>query len=120
VLAAGEELAQIISGTPAAYAALVFDRFLKSSCDGTVSTPDVIGGAISEIEALFNPVHQYMDEILQIDGVGQAYQAAEEIARRFRTVLGFLKDLKCESLMGLAALKAAHGKGVLLYQMSGV
>jgi hypothetical protein len=130
VATADEDLLQITAGDPAAYAALVYNQCLDSSrkADNNLShnadaaikdtcCSEVVGDSISQIEALFAPVHQSLDGILQIDGVGPAYQAADAVAKRFRNVLGFLEDLKSEALLGRASLAVAHRKGSLLYQL---
>jgi hypothetical protein len=111
----------MIAGSPTTYAATIFIRCQGAADDANIATQDVccseiIGQAIWDIEIVFTRVRQSLDQILQIDGVGLAYRRAEEVARRFQTVLGFLEDMNCEALLGSTSLIAAHKKGKLLYQ----
>jgi hypothetical protein len=117
VVAADQALDKITAGCPVSYAAHVYDRLHKAAQmapDDQCS--DIIDDAIQAIQGLFAPMPSLLDEILQLDGYGPAYQAAQKVVRRFKTVIGFLEDMQCEQLLGTANIISMHQQGALLHQ----
>ena len=117
-----QELNRLTAGSPSSYAALVYDKFHQAAMSDLPTSysrcTDIIDDSISTIDDLHRPFQLLVNEIFQLDGARSAYKAAEKVVRRFKTVVTFLEDMKCELLIGTTELISAHEQGALLYQIS--
>ena len=112
---AHKKLEDMIAGSPALYASLIYDKFYEAN-QCALPTDSILDTPLEAIEDLYHLIKSLIHKILQLDSVGPVYQVTADIVKRFQEVLGFLEDMKTESLLSSAALIARHEEGSLLYQ----
>jgi hypothetical protein len=115
VLSVDMKLTEVLSGTPSAFAASVYEKCIPTSASTTVSLK-VISDVLEDINAMQRTVGGLMDKILQIDGVGKEWKAADKTCQRLRQVVIYLEDIYCQGLLGTRVLVDTHCRGEFLFQ----
>ena len=125
-LAVDTKLTELLSGTPSEFAASVYDQSLPTNDCVDQSIPtltssnvciEVISGELQHINSMQRTINILMDKILQLDGVGKEWQAADKTSRRLKEVVTLLEDIYCNCLLGDSVLVDLHRKGGLLFQL---
>jgi hypothetical protein len=116
VLSVDMKLTEVLSGTPSAFAASVYEKCIPTSASTTVSLK-VISDVLEDINAMQRTVGGLMDKILQIDGVGKEWKAADKTCQRLRQVVIYLEDIYCHGLLGASVLVDMHCRGEMLFQL---
>jgi hypothetical protein len=114
-LAIDNKLTDYLSGPPSTYAASIYDRCIPTS-SSTAVRMEVIIDPLANLNAMQRVVSGIMVNILQIDGVGKAWQAADKTNKRLKQVVTFVEDIYCYALLGASELIETHRKGDLLFQ----
>jgi hypothetical protein len=111
------KLTELLSGSPSAYVASIYNRSIPMLSSATVSM-NVISDSLSNLNGMQRAVAKLMDGILQLDGVGEAWQTADETSKRLKQVVNFVEDIYCNALLGASVLVDMHSRGELLFQHS--
>jgi hypothetical protein len=107
----------LISSSSTSYAANIYDR-----CHQTLRTNGnvraILDSSIETLEGSKTQVNRLLDKILQVDGIGPAYQKTENVVKRFSEVIIFLDDLYCGLLMGSDVFLETHKTRSFVYQQA--
>jgi hypothetical protein len=109
------KLTELLSGSPSAYVASIYNRSIPTPSSATVSV-DVISDSLANLNEMQRAVAKSMDGILQLDGIGEAWQTADETNKRLKQVVILLEDIYCNALLGASVLVDMHCRGELLFQ----
>lgn len=112
------ELTELLSGTPAEYAELIYNTCISVSSTSPTAPLrfEVVSNALGALNSMQVTVVGLMDKILQIEGVGNVYRTVEGTNRRLKEVVKLLEDIHCTALLGAEELVGTHRRGELLFQ----
>jgi hypothetical protein len=114
-LAIDAKLTELLSGSPSTYVASIYNRSIPTPPSAAVAL-DVITHSLANLNEMQRAVAKSMDGILQLDGVGEVWQAADKTSTRLKEVVNFLEDIYCNALLGASVLVDMHSRGELLFQ----
>jgi hypothetical protein len=115
-LSVDTKLTELLSGTPSAFAASVYEKCIPTSASTMVSMK-VISDVLQDINTMQRTVGGLMDKILQIDGVGKEWKAADKTCQRLKQVVIYLEDIYCHGLLGTRVLVDTYCRGEMLFQL---
>ena len=72
---------------------------------------------ISKVEKLQGSIFHYQDKILNLSGMGSAYENVDKIAKNIRMVLGHLEEILSTALLGVDEVEQMWVAGKFSFQM---
>ncbi|KAG5222645.1 CxC2 domain-containing protein [Salix suchowensis] len=88
--------------------------FYSSVCDESIRVESLqpIEDKLSLIEDIFQPSHELMATLLQVDGIGSRWKHAEAIHQRFQDVICRLDDILCYGMEGIQVLSSMYSSAL--------
>lgn len=113
----GERLSSLVRGSLRMFLHIVCTNFELNRHESLTAAKDIINSHIIKFDRLQKEVVEQQDAILQLVGVGQAWQEVENILRQFREVVGWLEEVLCLAMVDHMLLLTEFNEKRLPFQV---
>lgn len=93
----------------------LYNRYVASIKDNEGNS-DILTDAIEVHEVLHTRAHHVRSELLQLHGVGKAWEGAEMVCRKIRDTVRFIEDILCYALTDNSELVELYACRKLQFQ----